>query len=172
MEQFLYASEVVVNGLMAGVMYALVALGFVLIYKASGVFNYAQGVLALFAALGAPSYGRENLAAGKPVQMSSVRLGDPAGAAAHVCQSLKPDGSFMVIEPLAGDTLGDHAKHVGCAGHCAGHCAARGHRRRFAGVRPAGKRTVWRCRAAGWTGAVLAARRPRFRADPCFPQPS
>ena len=51
MEQFLYAAEVVVNGLMAGVMYALVALGFVLIYKASGVFNYAQGVMALFAAL-------------------------------------------------------------------------------------------------------------------------
>ena len=51
MDQFLYAAEVVVNGLMAGVMYALVALGFVLIYKASGVFNYAQGVLALFAAL-------------------------------------------------------------------------------------------------------------------------
>lgn len=51
MEQLLYASEVVVNGLMTGVMYALVALGFVLIYKASGVFNYAQGVLALFAAL-------------------------------------------------------------------------------------------------------------------------
>lgn len=36
---------------MAGVLYALVALGFVLIYKASGVFNYAQGVMALFAAL-------------------------------------------------------------------------------------------------------------------------
>ncbi|HRO14563.1 MAG TPA: branched-chain amino acid ABC transporter permease [Paracoccus sp. (in: a-proteobacteria)] len=51
MEQLLYASEVVVNGLMAGVMYSLVALGFVLIYKASGVFNYAQGVMALFAAL-------------------------------------------------------------------------------------------------------------------------
>ena len=51
MDQLLYASEVVVNGLMAGVMYALVALGFVLIYKASGVFNYAQGVLALFAAM-------------------------------------------------------------------------------------------------------------------------
>ena len=51
MVQLLYASEVVVNGLMTGVMYALVALGFVLIYKASGVFNYAQGVLALFAAL-------------------------------------------------------------------------------------------------------------------------
>ncbi|QHQ37423.1 branched-chain amino acid ABC transporter permease [Algicella marina] len=36
---------------MAGVMYALVALGFVLIFKASGIFNYAQGVMALFAAL-------------------------------------------------------------------------------------------------------------------------
>ncbi|MFB2531698.1 branched-chain amino acid ABC transporter permease [Paracoccus sp. p4-l81] len=51
MDQLLYAMEVTLNGLMAGVMYALVALGFVLIYKASGVFNYAQGVLALFAAL-------------------------------------------------------------------------------------------------------------------------
>jgi branched-chain amino acid transport system permease protein len=43
--------EVFLNGLMAGVLYALVALGFVLIYKASGIFNYAQGVMALFAAM-------------------------------------------------------------------------------------------------------------------------
>jgi branched-chain amino acid transport system permease protein len=43
--------EVVLSGLMAGVMYALVALGFVLIFKASGIFNFAQGVMALFAAL-------------------------------------------------------------------------------------------------------------------------
>ncbi|MRG71282.1 branched-chain amino acid ABC transporter permease [Alphaproteobacteria bacterium HT1-32] len=43
--------ETVISGLMAGVMYALVAIGFVLIFKASGVFNYAQGVMALFAAL-------------------------------------------------------------------------------------------------------------------------
>ena len=48
---FLYGIEVVINGLMAGVLYALVALGFVLIYKASGIFNYAQGVMALFAAM-------------------------------------------------------------------------------------------------------------------------
>ena len=48
---FLFGIEVVINGLMAGVLYALVALGFVLIYKASGIFNYAQGVMALFAAL-------------------------------------------------------------------------------------------------------------------------
>ncbi|MCK0139942.1 branched-chain amino acid ABC transporter permease [Aliiroseovarius sp. F47248L] len=50
-EQLLFAMEVTLNGLMAGVLYALVALGFVLIFKASGIFNYAQGVMALFAAL-------------------------------------------------------------------------------------------------------------------------
>ncbi|AVO37745.1 branched-chain amino acid ABC transporter permease [Pukyongiella litopenaei] len=50
-EQLLFAIEVTLNGLMAGVLYALVALGFVLIYKASGIFNYAQGVMALFAAM-------------------------------------------------------------------------------------------------------------------------
>ena len=48
---FLYTLEVILNGLMAGVMYSLVALGFVLIFKASGIFNYAQGVMALFAAM-------------------------------------------------------------------------------------------------------------------------
>lgn len=47
----LFFIEVVIGGLSAGVMYSLVALGFVLIFKASGVFNFAQGVLALFAAL-------------------------------------------------------------------------------------------------------------------------
>jgi branched-chain amino acid transport system permease protein len=43
--------ETLVSGLLAGVLYALVAIGFVLIYKASGVFNYAQGSMVLFAAL-------------------------------------------------------------------------------------------------------------------------
>jgi branched-chain amino acid transport system permease protein len=43
--------ETLVSGLLAGVMYALVAIGFVLIYKASGVFNFAQGSILLFAAL-------------------------------------------------------------------------------------------------------------------------
>ena len=51
MVEFLYGVEVFINGLMAGVMYSLVALGFVLIFKASGIFNYAQGVMALFAAM-------------------------------------------------------------------------------------------------------------------------
>ncbi len=47
----LFFIEVFLSGLMAGVMYSLVALGFVLIFKASGIFNFAQGVMALFAAL-------------------------------------------------------------------------------------------------------------------------
>ncbi len=43
--------EVLVGGLLSGIMYSLVALGFVLIYKASGVFNFAQGAMVFFAAL-------------------------------------------------------------------------------------------------------------------------
>ena len=43
--------EVVLGGLMSGVLYSLVALGLVLIFKASGVFNFAQGAMVLFAAL-------------------------------------------------------------------------------------------------------------------------
>lgn len=48
--EFLFFIEVVLSGLLAGIMYSLVALGFVLIFKASGVFNFAQGVMCLFAA--------------------------------------------------------------------------------------------------------------------------
>ena len=43
--------ETLLGGLMSGMLYALVALGFVLIFKASGVFNFAQGAMVLFAAL-------------------------------------------------------------------------------------------------------------------------
>ena len=46
-----FLMEVIVNGLLTGVLYSLVALGFVLIFKASGVFNFAQGAMVLFAAL-------------------------------------------------------------------------------------------------------------------------
>ena len=46
-----YYFEVMIAGLLQGVMYALVALGFVLIFKASGIFNFAQGSMVLFAAL-------------------------------------------------------------------------------------------------------------------------
>ena len=50
-EELLFAAELAVSGVLVGVMYSLVALGFVLIYKASAVFNFAQGAMTLFAAL-------------------------------------------------------------------------------------------------------------------------
>ena len=40
-------------------------------------------------------------------------MGDPTGAAAHVRQSLKPDGSWMIVEPMAGDRLEDNLNPVG-----------------------------------------------------------
>lgn len=55
-EEFLFAMEVLISGLLAGVMYSLVTLGFVLIFKASSVFNFAQGAMVLFAALGFVSF--------------------------------------------------------------------------------------------------------------------
>jgi branched-chain amino acid transport system permease protein len=51
MPDFWFFLEVLVGGLLSGTMYALVALGFVLIYKASSVFNFAQGAMVFFAAL-------------------------------------------------------------------------------------------------------------------------
>jgi branched-chain amino acid transport system permease protein len=51
MSEFWFFLEVLLSGLFAGTMYSLVALGFVLIFKASGVFNFAQGTMVLFAAL-------------------------------------------------------------------------------------------------------------------------
>ena len=51
MTELLFFIEVVVAGLLSGTMYSLVALGFVLIYKASSTFNFAQGAMVFFAVL-------------------------------------------------------------------------------------------------------------------------
>lgn len=51
MGDLVYAVELLITGLLIGLMYSMVALGFVLIYKASAVFNFAQGAMTLFAAL-------------------------------------------------------------------------------------------------------------------------
>jgi branched-chain amino acid transport system permease protein len=64
--------EVLVGGLLSGVMYSLVALGFVLIYKTSGVLNFAQGALLLFAALTFVSLVERGL---PPVLAFAVTLG-------------------------------------------------------------------------------------------------
>ncbi|MGH1359376.1 MAG: branched-chain amino acid ABC transporter permease [Burkholderiaceae bacterium] len=74
--------EVALGGLMAGVLYSLVALGFVLIFKASGVFNFAQGAMVLFAALAMarlsewvpPMLGIENLLLGNIVAFGLALL--------------------------------------------------------------------------------------------------
>ncbi len=47
----LFGLEVLIGGMLSGIMYTLVAIGFVLVYKSSGVFNFAQGTMLLFAAL-------------------------------------------------------------------------------------------------------------------------
>jgi len=47
----LFGLEVLIGGMLSGVMYSLVGIGFVLVYKSSGVFNFAQGTMLLFAAL-------------------------------------------------------------------------------------------------------------------------
>lgn len=51
MGELFYFIEVLISGLLSGVMYSLVAVGFVLVYKSSGVFNFAQGTMLLFAGL-------------------------------------------------------------------------------------------------------------------------
>ena len=51
MTEILFFFEVVLAGMLAGTMYSLVALGFVLIYKASSTFNFAQGAMVFFAVL-------------------------------------------------------------------------------------------------------------------------
>jgi len=73
-----FVLEVSIGGLLSGVMYSLVALGFVLIFKASGVFNFAQGTMVLFAALtlvglmelGVPVWGAFLTAAGVMVLLA------------------------------------------------------------------------------------------------------
>lgn len=60
--------EVLIGGLLTGVLYSLIALGFVLIFKASGVFNFAQGAMVLFAALCITGF----LDAGWPVWLSFI----------------------------------------------------------------------------------------------------
>ena len=55
-ETAVFALELTISGLLVGLMYSLVALGFVLIYKASGVFNFAQGDMTFLAALGLAAF--------------------------------------------------------------------------------------------------------------------
>ena len=65
--------ETLLGGLMAGMLYSLVALGFVLIYKASGVFNFAQGAMVLFAALAMARFARNGSRSGLGLERQAAR---------------------------------------------------------------------------------------------------
>ena len=70
--------QVLWEGLVSGILYALIALGFVLIFKASGVFNFAQGIMVVFAALslvGLHAAGRAGLRGPGPVRADHARAG-------------------------------------------------------------------------------------------------
>ena len=69
-----YAFETLVNGLLAGVMYSMVAIGFVLIYKASGVFNFAQGAMVLFSALTFVSLTERGIAFGYALALTAAAM--------------------------------------------------------------------------------------------------
>ena len=71
--------ETLLGGLMAGMLYSLVALGFVLIYKASGVFNFAQGAMVLFAALAMARFAMEFCAIESCGKCTPCRIGAVRG---------------------------------------------------------------------------------------------
>ena len=77
-----FFAEVVITGLLTGVMYSLVALGFVLIFKASGVFNFAQGAMVLFAALALVGF----LEQGFPVPLAILGAIAVMGVLAYVIE--------------------------------------------------------------------------------------
>src|SRR5690349_912491 len=88
---FAFFIEALVGGLLSGVMYTLVALGFVLIFKASGVFNFAQGAMVLFAALTFVGF----LESGLPTAAALV-------AALLVMMALAVGIERVVLRPLLG----------------------------------------------------------------------
>ncbi len=103
--------ETLIGGLMTGMLYSLVALGFVLIFKASGVFNFAQGAMVLFAALTMARFAQWIPQVDGPVGQAA---GQPAGLR-------RGDGR----DDRRG--LADRAPGAGQAGQPGRHHAADGH---------------------------------------------
>ena len=75
--------ETLIGGLMAGMLYSLVALGFVLIFGPPGVFNFAQGAMVLFAALAMARFCRVD--SGLAGHRQPRRAGQPAGVRWRRC---------------------------------------------------------------------------------------
>src|SRR5262249_58291386 len=104
--------EVLIGGLLAGVLYSLVALGFVLIFKASGVFNFAQGAMVLTAALALVRaldviqgewHWPFGLALAAALLFAAVVMAIVAAAAERlgVPNSFKPGGNSLFDAPMA-----------------------------------------------------------------------
>jgi branched-chain amino acid transport system permease protein len=105
--------EVLIGGLLSGVMYSLVALGFVLIYKASGVFNFAQGAMVFYrgAHVRRPARGRTSVVDGDPATLVVMVIVGPADPSASCCgrsstsrrsrSSWRPSGLTFFIEGVA-----------------------------------------------------------------------
>jgi branched-chain amino acid transport system permease protein len=79
--------ETLIGGLMAGMLYSLVALGFVLIYKASGVFNFAQGAMVLFAALAMARFS----------QWANAALGGDSLVLANIIAFIAAGGVMFIV---------------------------------------------------------------------------
>src|SRR6266498_2154848 len=86
------------EGLVGGVLYALIALGFVLIFKASGVFNFAQGIMVVFAAL--TLVGTYNLLRGWGVRPGDVAAFLALGVTIVVMLGLAWGVERLVLRPL------------------------------------------------------------------------
>jgi hypothetical protein len=105
--------ETLIGGLMAGMLYALVALGFVLIFKASGVFNFAQGAMVLFAALAMarfaewiPQWTGMEQGAGQPAGLRRRGAADVRGGLADRAPGAAPPG-----QPGGHHAADGHAGH-------------------------------------------------------------
>jgi branched-chain amino acid transport system permease protein len=104
--------ETLLGGLMSGMLYSLVALGFVLIYKASGVFNFAQGAMVLFAALSMARFsewipqwlGIDSLFLANVIGVRAVRGGDVrrglAGRAPGAAPPGQPGGATLLMATI------------------------------------------------------------------------
>jgi len=109
--------ETLFGGLLSGTMYSLVAIGFVLIYKASGVFNFAQGAMLLFAALTCVSLQEAGLPFAAAVAASVVVMGllalaieravlRPLVARSQITLFMATLGLSFIIEGLAQGLMG------------------------------------------------------------------
>ncbi|NND90907.1 MAG: branched-chain amino acid ABC transporter permease [Granulosicoccus sp.] len=98
--------QVIWEGFVAGVLYSLIALGFVLIYKASGVFNFAQGIMVVFAALVLVSLHEMGMPAWVAVLVSVVVMGLLAiGVERFVLRKLVNQHDAILLMATIGLTL-------------------------------------------------------------------